>query len=191
MRSSLLSALTLVLLAAPVGATLTDDEPGNDSRLTGPIQISAAPLAVDAGTLLLTPGDADYVGIGGLIAGDIVTVSTTPLNDIDFEVPDTIIGLFDDTGAMECLNDDAFNNDLDVFPMGYGSLCRFEIAAAGDYRVGVTGFSGVPFDGTHSETGAYVLSVTVVPEPGLVIQLGAGLAGLGLLDRRRRRKIPA
>ncbi len=191
MRSLLLSAVTLVLLAAPAGATLTDDEAVNNLIQPAAIQIAAAALAVDAGTLLLNPGDVDYVGIGGLIAGDIVTVSTTPLNDIAFEVPDTIIGLFDDLGTMECLNDDAFNNDMDVFPMGYGSLCRFEIAAAGDYFVGVTGFSGVAFDGTHNETGSYVLSVTVVPEPGLVIQLGAGLAGLGLLDRRRRRKIAA
>jgi hypothetical protein len=185
-------ALTLLLLAAPAAAVLTDVEPTNNS-IPAPIQIAAAPLAVDAGTLFLSPGDTDYVGISGLIAGDTVTVSTTPLSDIDFEDPDTIVGVFDDVGAMECLNDDAFNNDMDTFPMGYGSLCRVEITVPGDYFIGVTGFSAVAFDGTHTESGGYALSVTVVPmpEPGLVLQLATGMAGLGLLDRRRRRKIAA
>jgi hypothetical protein len=194
MRSPLLVAATLLLLAAPVGATLTDDEPMNDVITTAPIQVSGGAMGADVGKLVLDPGDTDYVGIGGLIAGDTVTISTTPLNDTiidDFENPDTIIGLFDDTETMVCLNDDAFNNDLDTFPMGYGSLCRFIVVVPGDYFVGVTGFSGVAFDGTHNESGNYVLTVSVVPlpEPGLVFQLGTGLVGLGLLDRRRRSKI--
>jgi hypothetical protein len=186
----------LFLLAAPVGATLTDDEPLNDVIATAPIQMVGATMVADVGKLVLTPGDTDYVGIGSLIAGDTVTVSTTPVTELlidDFENPDTIIGIFDDNEVMECLNDDAFNSDLDTFPMGYGSLCRFRVAVPGDYFVGVTGYSGIAFDGTHTVSGNYVLTVSVVqlPEPGVLVQLGTGLLGLGLLDRRRRRKSAA
>ena len=200
MRSPSLSALLLLLLAAPAGALLTDDEATNNSIADAlnqiPMIVAPDTIAVDAGELELAPGDTDYVGLEGLVEGDVVMVSTTPLVDVDFEVPDTIVALFDDASeTMQCLNDDAFNNDMDLFPMGYGSLCRFEIPPLGDgdYTVGVTGWSEVPFDGLHTEAGAYALSVTVValPEPGLLLQLGTGLAGLGLLDRRRRRKIAA
>ena len=45
--------------------------------------------------------------------------------------------------------DDAYNNEMTEFLMGFGSLCRFEIAVDGDYFVGVTGFSAIPFDGAQ------------------------------------------
>ena len=69
-----------------------------------------------------------------------------------------------------------------------GSLCRHEIPADGDYFVGVTGFSPDPFDGSHLEEGRYTLTVTVtaVPEPGLLLQLASALLGLVALDKRRR-----
>ena len=201
MRSPLLLALTLLMLAAPAGAVLNDDEPSNNDTSTAAIQVVPAGTAADVGTLALNPGDADYLGIGPLFENDVVVVSTTPLEDPVsnvFEEPDTVIGVFDDTGTLLCLNDDTFNNDLDEmapngFPLGFGSFCRYEILADGDYFVGVTGWSETAFDGSHGETGSYALSVTVfpVPEPGLMLQLGAGLAGLLLLERRRGRKIAA
>ena len=129
MRSPLLAALML-LLAAPAGAVLTDDEPTNNTIAGAAgvplqIQIVTPDIVAETGMLSLVPNDIDYLGIEGLFIGDIVTVSTTPLVDVDFEVPDTIVALFDDASeTMQCLNDDAFNNDMDLFPMGYGSLCR-------------------------------------------------------------------
>ena len=51
--------------------------------------------------------DIDYIGIGNLAVGDIVTVSTTPLDDVKFEDPDTMIGLFTSGGSRECENDDS------------------------------------------------------------------------------------
>jgi hypothetical protein len=192
MRKPLL--LALLLLAAPAGATLTDDEVNNNAIGVAAIQIvpGGMPVVAEAGTLSLVAGDIDYVGIQGLVAGDIITVSTTPLDDIDFEDPDTIVGVFDDQGAMECIYDDAFNNELDAFAMGYGSLCRYKIIVPGDYYVGVTGYSPTAFDGTHTDVGDYGLTVTVLlPEPGLVLQLSVGLAGLAWLDRQRRRKVAA
>ena len=188
-----LLVLMLVLLAAPAGAALTEDEPSNNEIATAAIQIvPAGAVSSNAGMLSFTAGgdDSDYLGIAGLMAGDIVMVSTTPLGDPPyFEIPDTIVGLFDDLETAQCVGDDAFNNDLDQFPTGFGSLCRVEILTDGDYFVGVTGYSPVPFDGDHLEVGEYALSVTVIalPEPGMMLQLASGLLGLLALHARRRR----
>jgi len=162
----------LLLLATPAGATLIDVEPANDSISTAPIQLApAVSVTIDAGEFVLVAGDIDFVGISNLVAGDIVTVTTTPLDDADLEVPDTIVGLFDSsttdpTSMILCRGDDTQNNDLITgaggIPIGYGSLCRFGITVPGTYYVGVTGFrskfppgcdpaagecSSFPFDG--------------------------------------------
>jgi hypothetical protein len=188
--------LMLFAVASPATALLQDEEPSNDNVATAPIQMPIPPnenvVSADAGlfTFRVCGGDLDYLGIGGLVAGDIVNLLTTPLGDPPaFEVPDTIVGLFSDSGAMECAGDDAFNNDLDQFPTGFGSLCRYEIPEDGDYFVGVTGFSAAPFDGAHLEEGKYSLTVNVtrLPEPSILLQLASGALGLAVLCARRRR----
>jgi hypothetical protein len=187
----------MVVIASPAAAVLTDQEPSNNDIATASIQMPIPPnenvVSVDGGVLTFTTGggDLDYLGIGGLLAGDVVNLSTTPLGDPPaFEIPDTIVGLFRDNGATECVGDDAFNNDLDQFPTGFGSLCRFEISTDGDYFIGVTGFSPIPFDGAHLEEGKYSLTVNVtrIPEPGALLQLASGALGLAALQARRRTK---
>jgi hypothetical protein len=99
-------------------------------------------VTTDGGELTLVPGDIDYLGIGNLISGDIVTGSTTPLDDVQFEDPDTIIGLFTSGESKDCEGDDAPNNELDnPTTSALGSLCRFLIDSTGTWYVGVTGFS--------------------------------------------------
>jgi hypothetical protein len=163
-----------VLLAAltprPASSVLTDDEPANDSMGTAATQIvPTAAVTTDGGefTLTFVPGpgnddDIDYVGIGSLADGDIVTVSTTPLDDDDMFDPDTLIGLFNGSQSYKCEGDDSINNELMVAD-GKGSLCRFEIDSAGTWFVGVTGASCLmsPFDGSHCSAGAYQLVVTI------------------------------
>ena len=197
MRNLFSSTLLLVVIAWPAAALISDEEPTNNSIANASIQISIPPdenvMSVEAGLLTFTlgGGDLDYLGISGLLAGDVVNLSTTPLGDPPvFEIPDTIVGLFSDNGNVECVGDDAFNNDLDQFPTGFGSLCRFEIPTDGDYFIGVTGFSAVPFDGAHFEEGKYSLTVNVtrIPEPGALLQLVSGALGLAALHARRRRK---
>jgi hypothetical protein len=197
MRNLFSSTLLLVAIASPAAALLSDEEPSNNNIANASIQMPIPPnenvMSVDTGVLTFTVGggDLDYLGIGGLLAGDVVNLSTTPLGDPpDFEIPDTIVGLFSDNGAAECVGDDAFNNDLDQFPTGFGSLCRFEIPTDGDYFIGVTGFSAVPFDGAHFEEGKYSLTVNVtrLPEPGVLLQLASGVLGLAALHARRRTK---
>jgi len=194
MRISTLSALTLLVIASPATALLLDQEPSNNSVSTATTQLTPiAAVNADVGrfSFEVGGGDTDYIGIGGLFAGDVVTVSTTPMVDApDFQVPDTIVGIFDSAGNELCIGDDAWNNDLDNFPTGYGSLCRYEIDADGDYYVGVTGFTPTPFDGNHSEEGIFSMTITVtaLPEPGALLQLASGLLGLAVLDGRRRRR---
>jgi hypothetical protein len=234
MRSLFLAAPMLLVLAAPAGAVLTDG-PCNDALVVAsgpcapgaPIQmVKTGLVTTDAGELELVAGDIDFVGIGVLSAGDIVTVTTTPLDDPpDFEVPDTMLGVFDSTtdpgGDILCLGDDEANNDLLSCPgedcVGSGSLCRFTIPAPGNYWVGVAGYretkpggctSGVggncdsyPFDGVIRSIpcqepatpdpdvdvcGFYQVTIGVVPEPGMLLQLVSGLLGLVVLDKRRR-----
>jgi hypothetical protein len=190
LRIVFFSALTLFVIASPAVALLTDQEPSNNSMSTATIQFTPRTnLDSDAGTFtfFVGGGDHDFIGIGGLLAGDVVTVLSTPMVDApNFEMPDTIVGLFNSTGNVLCIGDDSFNNDLDDIPMGLGGLCRLEIPSDGEYFAGVTGFSAVPFDGAHFEEGEYLLSVTVLPEPGLPLQLASGLLGLVVLYKRRR-----
>jgi len=142
---------------------LLDDEPLNDSIGTATVQIApSAAVTTDGGEFLLFFDDIDYVGIGNLAVGDIVTVSTTPLDDVGFETPDTFIGLFTSGGSRKCENDDVLNNELWNPPStGLGSLCRFVIDSAGTWFVGVTGASDAPFEGSHFEFGNYELHVTI------------------------------
>ena len=158
------AALLLTLLAArPAVSTLTDDEPSNNSIGTAAVQIvPTAAVTTDGGEFLLFFDDIDYVGIGNLSSGDIVTVSTTPLDDVLFEDPDTFIGLFTSGGSRVCENDDTNNNQLWMPPAaGLGSLCRFVIDSAGTWFVGVTGASDPPFESLHFETGSYELHVSI------------------------------
>jgi hypothetical protein len=164
MRRTLPAALMLILVALrPAGALLTDDEPSNDLIETAAVQIvPTAAVTTDGGELTLVYGDIDYLGIGNLAVGDIVTVSTTPLDDIKFEDPDTLIGLFTSAGSRECENDDSINNALgNPASAGFGSLCRFVIDSAGTWFVGVTGSGDPPFDGNHYHDGVYELHVTI------------------------------
>jgi len=216
LRCLLPAALLLALVAArPAASILTDDEPSNDTIGTAAIQIvPTAVVTTDGGEFTLVPGDSDYLGIGNLSVGDIVVVSTTPLDDAEFKDPDTFIGLFTSGGLKVCENDDAINNELWVPPStGFGSLCRFVIDSAGTWYVGVTGSGDPPFNGVHGANGVYVLHVTInalappptptptatptaspsatptptpTPEPGVILQLVSGGVGLAWLQRSRR-----
>jgi hypothetical protein len=156
MRSRILAALMVLMLAAPVGAIITDVEPANDTVATAPLMMSkTGPVTTDAGELALVAGDIDFVGIAALSTDDVVTVTTTPLDDADLEVPDTMVGLFDSsttdpTQTILCLGNNTQNNELITQAqneIGFGSLCRFKILAPGNYYVGVTGFRDRDPDG--------------------------------------------
>jgi hypothetical protein len=196
----------LVLLAAPAGAVPVDLEPCNDAIApSGPCPSGAPIQLVSSGPGVKTWGsnlfslsfqNSDFFGIAGLVAGDIVVVSTTPLDDPPwFQDPDTVVGLFDSftiDPVIErlCIGDDTFNTELQPVT-GRGSLCRYTIQTAGTYFVGITGFDAdeILFDDDHIQLGDYALTVTVIsaPEPGMVLQLAAGTVGVWALNKRRLR----
>jgi len=159
MRKLIFAMLLMLLTSAPAGAaSIADDETANDAIETAGIQIpNGSGPSASVGVLTLIPGDVDFVGVGPLVAGDVITAVATPLGG-EFLVPDTIIGVFNAAGDRLDFNDDAGG-------IGFGSALGFEVSSDGDYFVGVSGFGDEAFMGFHSEDGRYALTVSVVPVP--------------------------
>ncbi len=87
-------------------------------------------------------GEAHYLGSGGLLAGDIVVISTARWDEANFEGTDIVIGLFTSAEQMKCLGDDALNDELGPLH-GFGSLCQVCSVAPESYQ-GAAGFFPVP-----------------------------------------------
>jgi hypothetical protein len=160
MRKLLFAILMILLAHTPAGASsLVDDEDANDSIDTAGIQIPRErdPSAY-VGEFNLGPNDVDFVGLGPLVEGDVITAISTPLEDGFFNFPDTAFGVFDAAGDLLLFNDDAGNE-------GFGSGLRFRVEEDGAHFLGVTGWEDEGFMGFHEEEGDYALTISVLPVP--------------------------
>jgi hypothetical protein len=157
-----------VSVADPLGATAFDDEPANDTRATAATALMANDGIAGAGGILgLTAGDLDFLAIENVMAGDVITAVTSPLENEFLEMPDTVLALFDSDDAMAAplvTGDDAENDETSG--TGFGSLLRFVASAGGTYYVGVSGLDPMApsgFGSGHTETGSYALNVSATP----------------------------
>ncbi len=180
-----LASLGVALLACPASAAIIELEPNNTLATATPIVRGAVPwMDMGLGDLAIIGGDVDFFEIS-LNLGELMVVGTLPLH-VPYLAPDTVLGVFSSGGTLLTVNDDADATTK-------GSKVSWGAAYSGFHYIAVSGFDDMNFDGLsdsggtpHVEDGLYALSVTIVPEPGPLVLLGAGVV-VGVLRRRRFR----
>jgi len=176
----IVAGICFALAVAAQGALITEAEPNNTMATADTVRTDAMPW-MNMGLISLAPGgnDVDFFSIA-LRQGDILTVTTTPLQVIG-TTPDTYLGVLNPLAEVVASNDNGY---------GYGSMVAYQAPADSLYYIAVTGAGDVDFDGYitggigHGQVGNYQLTVSLIPEPATVVFIG--LAGLALLVRRKK-----
>lgn len=175
-------AIALMAMASIVGAAnAIIVQPGIAPGSAASI-VRGPAIWADAGVMNLSAGGTHWWKIS-LDQGEVFSVMTTPLQPINV-APDTVMSLWDNNLGFITRNDDSPGNSL-------GSSVRHEALYSGDYYVAVVGFQGgdqtnISYysTSTSTEVGNYVLTASIVPEPGTFAALGLG--AVALLRRRKK-----
>lgn len=173
--------------AIPVlaGSPISEIEPNNTF---GTAQLIARGLFTPTGSVSIrgsvTPGDVDYFEVP-LLAGDFFAAQLVIVPGS--RSSSSVLGIFDPSA------------NLVAYDLYAPNVLAGVISSNGGWRVAVSGFpdvgsaflgdDGIPFNGTHSQNIQYLLTLSLipVPEPGGLLALGTGIAGLlGYSVRRRR-----
>jgi hypothetical protein len=153
---------------AVLGGNFNDTDSSNSTTAgADQITIGTSQAAVSVSNLLA--GDIDYYKLT-LAAGDVLSVMTAPLADTgSFDVPDTLLGLYDSSGTLLVQNDDAGDQGYnELYPdlgsdtpidLLFGSAIHALIPADGTYYLRVE--ESLEADGT--QVGRYAMLVGVQP----------------------------
>lgn len=179
LRSFVMAFAALACVGA--NAIITETEPNDTFGSANVIVRGAGPWS-DVGVLQLSSGqsgDVDWFRVH-LDIGDILTVATTP-QPPTYQVPDTYMGLFSAGQVLLSFDDDS--------GQGRGSLIQWQATTSGDHYLAITGFPDINFLGAHSESGQYILTMSIVPvpEPSTVVGVLLGVTALAVARRLRLR----